>query len=66
MTDANGYFTVAGLPPGTYDARASLAGFGTVTERLVLVVAQEAALSLTLKARCGGGNHHRARHLAAR
>ena len=35
VTDANGYFTVAGLPPGTYETRASLTGFGTATERVV-------------------------------
>ncbi len=49
LTEANGYFTVAGLPPGTYDARASLPGFGTAVERLVLAVGQQAALSLTLR-----------------
>jgi hypothetical protein len=49
VTDANGYFTVAGLPPGTYETRASLTGFGTAIERVVLAVAQEAGLSLTLR-----------------
>ena len=49
VTDANGYFTVPGLPPGTYEARASLPGFGTAVERVILAVAQEAALSLTLR-----------------
>ena len=49
VTDANGYFTIAGLPPGTYEARASLAGFGTAVERVTLAVAQEAAVSLALK-----------------
>src|SRR5919106_3077896 len=48
ITDANGYFTVPGLPPGTYDTRASLTGFGTASERVVLVVGQQAALSITL------------------
>ncbi|MBI3262734.1 MAG: TonB-dependent receptor [Acidobacteria bacterium] len=48
-TDANGYFTIPGLPPGAYETRASLPGFGTAVERVVLAVAQEAALGLTLK-----------------
>src|SRR6266508_6550625 len=49
VTDANGHFTIPGLPPGTYETRASLQGFGTAIERVVLAVAQEAALGLTLK-----------------
>jgi len=49
VTDASGYFTIPGLPPGTYEARASLQGFGSVVERVTLAVAQEAGLALTLK-----------------
>src|SRR6266576_6630451 len=49
VTDPNGYFTVPGLPPGAYEARASLQGFGTAVERVVLAVAQDAGLSLTLR-----------------
>src|SRR5206468_3525907 len=49
VTDANGYFTIAGLPPGTYETRATLAGFGMAIERVTLVVAQEAGLNLSLK-----------------
>src|SRR5437867_3369545 len=49
VTDANGFFTVPGLPPGTYETRASLTGFGTAVERLVLAVGQEAGVNLTLK-----------------
>src|SRR6266849_4022177 len=49
VTDANGYFAIAGLPPGVYETRASLQGFGTAVERVTLAVAQEAGLSLTLK-----------------
>src|SRR6266498_5618942 len=48
VTDANGYFTLPGLPPGTYETRASLSGFGTAVERVTLAVAQEAGLTLTL------------------
>src|SRR5436190_135034 len=29
VTDGNGFFTSAGLPPGKYDVRASLQGFST-------------------------------------
>src|SRR5262245_267180 len=49
VTDGNGHFTIPGLPPGTYETRASLTGFGTAVERVTLAVAQEAGLSLTLK-----------------
>lgn len=49
VTDANGYFTVPGLPPGTYETRATLEGFGAVVERVVLAVAQEAGVSLVLR-----------------
>jgi len=49
VTDASGYFTIPGLPPGTYEARASLQGFGSVVERVTLAVAQDAGLALTLK-----------------
>ena len=49
VTDASGYFTIPGLSPGTYEARASLQGFGSVVERVTLAVAQEAGLALTLK-----------------
>ena len=48
VTDANGYFTMPGLPPGTYETRASLQGFRTAVERVTLEVAQEAGLNLTL------------------
>src|SRR6184192_4545461 len=46
VTDGSGYFTIPGLPPGAYQTRASLQGFGSVVERVTLAVAQEAGLSL--------------------
>src|SRR5262245_26126927 len=50
VTDANGYFTVPGLAPGKYEARASLAGFTTALQTgIVLEVAQQAGLNLVLK-----------------
>ena len=50
VSDAQGYFAVPGLAPGRYEARASLQGFATgVQSGIVLAVAQQAALTLTLK-----------------
>src|SRR2546427_8366941 len=49
VTDANGYFTVPGLPPGTYETRATLQGFGIAVERVTLAVGEEAGLNLTLR-----------------
>ena len=50
VTDGNGYFTLSGLPPGRYEARATLQGFATVVESgIQLAVAQQAALSITMK-----------------
>ena len=50
VTDGNGYFTIAGLPPGRYEARATLQGFATVVESDIrLAVAQQAALNITMK-----------------
>src|SRR5262245_19467648 len=49
VTDANGYFTIPGLPPGPYETRAALPGLANAVERVTLAVAQEAGLSLTLK-----------------
>src|SRR5499426_4919941 len=47
VSDAQGYFAVAGLAPGRYEARASLQGFATgVQSGIVLAVAQQAALTL--------------------
>src|SRR6267143_2037422 len=50
VTDANGYFTVPGLAPGRYEARAGLAGFTTAVQTgIVLEVAQQAGLNVVLK-----------------
>src|SRR2546427_1567896 len=50
VTDANGYFTVPGLAPGRYEARASLQGFTTAVQTgIVLEVAQQAGLNVVLK-----------------
>src|SRR5215470_19344149 len=50
VSDSQGYFAVPGLAPGRYEARASLQGFATgVQSGIVLAVAQQAALTLTLK-----------------
>ena len=50
VSDTNGLFTISGLLPGKYEAHASLTGFATVVERdIVLTVAQQAALNVTLK-----------------
>jgi hypothetical protein len=50
VTDANGYFTVPGLAPGRYEARASLPGFTTAVQTgIVLEVAQQAGLNVVLK-----------------
>ena len=50
VTDANGYFTVPGLPPGKYETRATLQGFRTgVQNGIALAVAQQAGLNMVLK-----------------
>src|SRR5262245_53538001 len=50
VTDSNGYFTVPGLAPGRYEARATLQGFtAAVQTGIVLEVAQQAGLNFTLK-----------------
>jgi hypothetical protein len=49
VTDAHGNFTIPGLPPGTYETRATLPGFAAAVERVTLAVAQEAGLSLTMR-----------------
>src|SRR3989454_488951 len=49
VTGSNGYFTVAGLAPGKYEARATLQGFATGVQTIVLEVAQQSAFNLLLK-----------------
>jgi Carboxypeptidase regulatory-like domain/TonB dependent receptor/TonB-dependent Receptor Plug Domain len=49
VTDEGGHFTIPGLPPGSYETRASLPGFATAVERVTLAVAQEAGLNLTMR-----------------
>ena len=49
VTDSNGYFTVPGLAPGRYEARASLQGFRTgVQTGITLQVGQDAGLNFVL------------------
>src|SRR5436190_1773580 len=48
-TDTNGAFTVPGLAPGRYEARATLPGFKVEAKSFDLAVAQEAGLNLTLE-----------------
>ena len=49
-TDERGTFRLVGLPPGRYEITADLSGFGRlVRSDLVLTVAQELTLSLTLR-----------------
>src|SRR5262245_17995967 len=50
VTADDGSYNVPGLPPGAYDARASLAGFTTaVRSGIQLAVGQQSGLNLTLK-----------------
>jgi hypothetical protein len=49
VADPNGLFTIPGLPPGTYEARASLQGFTTEVTRVALTVAQTAAIGFALR-----------------
>jgi hypothetical protein len=49
VTDANGYFTVPGLAPGKYEARASLQGFSTwVQAGIALEVGQQAGVNVVM------------------
>jgi hypothetical protein len=48
VTGVDGAFTIAGLLPGRYEARASLPGFKTEAKTFELAVAQQAGLNITL------------------
>ena len=59
-TDARGGFRVVGLPPGRYELAAELSSFGRfVNPNLVLSVAQEATVAVTLKIARAAGSDHR-------
>ncbi len=50
VTAGDGSYNIPGLPPGLYDARASLAGFtSAVRSGISLAVSQQASLNLTLR-----------------
>lgn len=50
VTAASGSYTIPGLPPGVYDARATRGGFSTAVQNgIQLSVAQQASLNLTMK-----------------
>jgi hypothetical protein len=49
VTDERGWFRLAALPPGRYELRVELAGFGTqVRSGLTLTTGQEATINVTL------------------
>ena len=50
VTTADGSYAISGLPPGVYDARATLAGFATAVQSgIQLTVAEHVALNVTMK-----------------
>jgi len=50
VTAGDGSYNVPGLPPGLYDARASLSGFtSAVRSGISLAVSQQGSLNLTLR-----------------
>jgi hypothetical protein len=50
ISQANGYFTLPGLPPGRYEARASLQGFTTTVQNNIgLSVAEQTFVNFVLK-----------------
>lgn len=54
VTDENGYFVITNVPPGTYEVRASLVGYGEGIEQDVQVVmdsTSQATLALTKETR---------------
>jgi hypothetical protein len=49
VSNGDGAFTLAGLPPGKYEVRVALPGFTTSVQSVELAVAQQAGLTVTLK-----------------
>jgi hypothetical protein len=49
VTNDKGAYTFTGLAPGRYEVRATLQGFGVVTETIQLSVGQQAGLNIVLK-----------------
>ena len=49
VSTAEGSYTIAGLPPGKYEVRANLQGFGSTVETIQLTVGEQAGLNLVLK-----------------
>jgi len=49
VSNGDGGFTLAGLPPGKYEVRVALPGFNTSVQTLELAVAQQAGFVVTLK-----------------
>jgi len=49
VSNGDGAFTLAGLPPGKYEVRVGLQGFNTSVQTVELAVAQQAGLAVTLK-----------------
>src|SRR5258708_23520995 len=49
VSNADGGFTLARLPPGRYEVRVALQGFATSAQTVELAVAQQAGLAVTLK-----------------
>lgn len=50
VTDATGNYTLAALPPGAYEVKYELAGFGTVTQRTSVLLGGTAEQNVTLRA----------------
>src|SRR5262249_22024633 len=49
VSNGDGAFTLAGLPPGKYEVRITLPGFSTAAQTVELAVAQQAGLTIMLK-----------------
>jgi len=51
VTDAQGRFTLTGMPPGTYTVTATLEGMGTKSETVQLGLSQAATMKIELVAK---------------